>query len=89
MALADRAFERALEHLDRARAIIDVELASVRQNRFGFVAIIDAHRAIAIAELGDAARADGILTPIEPFLIATDDDSVCTRCRDAIARARA
>ncbi|HVH46433.1 MAG TPA: tetratricopeptide repeat protein [Labilithrix sp.] len=88
LALADRQFDDALAHLDRARASIQVELVQTPATRFGFTAVIDGFRALALASSGDAEEASAALAPIEDFLLASGENQLLAACRDAIAAVR-
>lgn len=85
LALADARFEDARDRLDAARASAERELLATPYNLFGMRAMIDAHRVLALAGLGERARAAEVLAPIARYLRVTDEAPLLARCEAAIA----
>jgi tetratricopeptide (TPR) repeat protein len=83
LALADARFEDARDRLDAARASAERELLTTPYSLFGMRALIDAHRVLALAALGDRAAATEVLAPIARYLRVSDEAPLLARCEAA------
>jgi len=88
LALSDQRFREALDRLTTARKLAETGLVQAPAQSAGLQRLLDGHRALAIASLGEPDWAELVLNEVSEFLLATDEEALVSDCRNAISRAR-